>query len=171
MASEKSPRRAHLPLHRRQFVQLAAAGGLSLSGLTVARRETVMAAQEALSGELTIGVAADAYRIDPPERANVGFYPLNTNIFEALVRLTPDYQIEPMLAEAWEFVEPNTYRFTLRQGVTFHDGTPFTAEAVVWSMSRIAQAGGGILLIDENSTKAIDDFTVEITPTQPNRRL
>ena len=106
-----------------------------------------------------------------PERANVGYYPLNTNIFEALVRLTPDYQIEPLLAESWEFVEPNTYRFTLRQGVTFHDGTPFTAEAVVWSMGRIAQAGGGILLIDENSTKAVDDFTVEITPAQPNRRL
>jgi peptide/nickel transport system substrate-binding protein len=38
-------------------------------------------------------------------------------------------------------------------------------------MGRIAQAGGGSLLIDENSTKAIDDFTVEITPAQPNRRL
>lgn len=171
MTSEGTPRKAHLQLHRRQFIQRAAVGGLSLSGLVIARRSAVAAAQEAPSGELTIGVAADAYRIDPPERANVGFYPLNTNIFEALVRLTPDYQIEPMLAESWEFVEPNTYRFTLRQGVTFHDGAPFTAEAVVWSMRRIAQAGGGILLIDENSTKAIDDFTVEITPTQPNRRL
>ncbi len=171
MAFEGVPRKAYLPLHRRQFVQLAAAGGLSLSGLAIARRSALAAAQEAPSGELVIGVTADDYRIDPPERANVGFYPLNTNIFEALVRLTPDYQIEPMLAESWEFVEPNTYRFTLRQGVTFHDGTPFTAEAVVWSMSRIAQAGGGILLLDENSTKAIDDFTVEITPTQPNRRL
>jgi ABC-type transport system substrate-binding protein len=88
---------------------------------------------------LTIGYDADAYRIDPPERANVGYYPLNTNIFETLVRLTPDYQIEPLLAESWEFIEPNTYRFTLRQGVTFHDGTPFNAEAVLWSMGRIAK--------------------------------
>lgn len=158
-------------VHRRRFVQLGAAGSLALTGLTVARRSAVTAAQDAPSGELVIGVTSDDYRIDPPERANIGYYPLNTNIFEALVRLTTDYQIEPMLAESWEFIEPNTYRFTLRQGVTFHDGAPLTAEAVVWSMSRIAQAGGGILLIDDQSTQAIDDMTVEITPAQPNRRL
>ena len=162
---------------RRSLLRLAgaAAGALPLAGLgdgaIGVRAASLRRLQEAPGGELVIGVVADDYRIDPPERANVGYYPLNTNIFEALVRLTPTYQIEPMLAESWEFVEPNTYRFTLRQGVTFHDGTPFTAEAVVWSMSRIAQAGGGILLIDESSTTAIDDFTVEITPAQPNRRL
>lgn len=156
---------------RRQFLRLAAAGSLGLSGIAIGRREVILAAQEAPNGELIIGVDSDNYRIDPPERANIGYYPLNTNIFESLVRLTPDYQIEPLLAESWEFVEPNTYRFTLRQGVTFHDGTPFTAEAVVWSMSRIAKAGGGILLLNEESTKAIDDYTVEITPAQPNRRL
>ena len=159
-------------LTRRRFVQLAvAAGPVSAAGVMIARRSALAAAQAAPGGELVIGVTADAYRIDPPERANVGYYPLNTNIFESLVRLTPGYQIEPMLAESWEFVEPNTYRFTLRQGVTFHSGAPLTAEAVVWSMGRIAQAGGGILLIDENSTMAVDDFTVEITPAQPNRRL
>ncbi|MDQ3692042.1 MAG: ABC transporter substrate-binding protein [Chloroflexota bacterium] len=122
-------------------------------------------------GELVIGVTQDDYRVDPPERANIGFFPLNTNIFESLVRLTPDYQIEPWLAESWEFIEPNTYRFTLRPDVMFHDGTPLAAEAVQWSMGRIAQAGGGILGIDENSTTVIDDLTVEITPIRPNLRL
>ena len=169
MVSDGTLLSARLP--RRRFARLAAASSLSLTGLPITRREVAVAAQGAPGGELTIGYTADEYRIDPPERANIGYYPLNTNIFETLVRLTPEYQIEPLLAESWEFVEPNTYRFTLRQGVTFHDGTRFTAEAVVWSMGRIAQAGGGILFIDENSTQAIDDFTVEITPTQPNRRL
>jgi peptide/nickel transport system substrate-binding protein len=164
-------------LSRRRLLHLVGATATALAALNPSGKNLIASAaalrrqQEAPSGELIIGYTADDYRIDPPERANVGYYPLNTNIFEALVRLTPDYQIEPLLAESWEFVEPNTYRFTLRQGVTFHDGTPFTAEAVVWSMGRIAQAGGGILLIDESSTKAIDDFTVEITPAQPNRRL
>jgi peptide/nickel transport system substrate-binding protein len=164
-------------LTRRRLLQLTGASATAVATAHLTGRGFVASAaslrrlQDAPSGELTIGYDADAYRIDPPERANVGYYPLNTNIFETLVRLTPEYQIEPLLAESWEFVEPNTYRFTLRQGVTFHDGTPFNAEAVLWSMGRIAQAGGGILLIDENSTKAIDDFTVEITPTQPNRRL
>jgi peptide/nickel transport system substrate-binding protein len=166
-----------MSLTRRRFLQLAGATVTAATTANLADHGQIASAaslrrlQGASSGELIIGYDADAYRIDPPERANVGYYPLNTNIFETLVRLTPDYQVEPLLAESWEFIEPNTYRFSLRQGVTFHDGTPFTAEAVLWSMGRIAQAGGGILLIDENSTKAIDDFTVEITPAQPNRRL
>ncbi len=161
------------PVTRRRFVQLvgATAGAASLGGLVTTRQFASALAQGAAGGELIVGATADAYRTDPPERANVGMYPLNTNIFESLVRLTPDYQIEPMLAESWEFVEPNTFRFRLRQGVAFHDGTPFTAEAVRWSMSRIALAGGGSIGVDENSTKVIDDFTVEITPSRPNRQL
>ena len=122
------------------------------------------------SGELIVAATQDGYRTEP-ERANIGMYPLNTNIFEALVRLTPDYQIEPMLAESWEFVEPNTWRFVLRKGVTFHDGSPFTAEAVNWSLSRIAAVGGGTLGIDANSVKIVDDLTVEITPARTNLRL
>jgi peptide/nickel transport system substrate-binding protein len=169
-----TPRRVQLT--RRRLLQLTGGTATAVAAADRAGGRIVSAApllrrQETPSGELTIGFDADDYRIDPPERANVGYYPLNTNIFESLVRLTPDYQIEPLLAESWEFVEPNTYRFNLRQGVTFHDGTPFNAEAVLWSMGRIAQGGGGVIFIDENSTKAIDDFTVEITPTRPNRRL
>ncbi len=105
------------------------------------------------------------------DRATIGMYSPNVNIFESLVRLTPDYQIEPLLAESWEFVEPNTWRFVLRQGVTFHDGTPFTAEAVQWSFGRVARAGGGSIGVDETSVTVVDDFTVEITPSRPNRRL
>lgn len=122
------------------------------------------------SGELKVGVTQTTFRTDP-NRATIGMYPLNTNIFESLVRLSPDYQIEPLLAESWEFVEPNTWRFKLRQGVTFHDGTPFKADAVAWSMQRVALAGGGSIGVDENSVKIIDDFTVDITPAGPNKRL
>lgn len=65
-----------------------------------------VSAQDAPGGTAQIGVSEDGYRTD--EQANVGFFPLNTNIFESLVYLTPDYQIEPLLAESWEFVKPNT---------------------------------------------------------------
>ncbi len=126
-------------------------------------------AQDAPSGTARVGVSEDGYRVD--ERANVGFFPLNTNIFEALVYMTPDYQIEPRLAEAWEFVEPGTWRIVLRQGVTFHDGTPFNADAVKYTMDRIASNGGGVMSIGEESTVIIDDYTVEITPTVVNMRM
>jgi peptide/nickel transport system substrate-binding protein len=149
-------------INRRTFLIASGAAGISLAQLRH------IAAQNG-TGSVRIGVSEDGYRVD--ERANVGFYPLNTNIFESLVYMTPNYEIEPMLAESWEFVEPNTWRITLRQGVTFHDGTPFTAEAVKYSMDRIAANGGGVLRVDENSTVIVDDYTVEITPSVTNRRF
>lgn len=126
-------------------------------------------AQDAPAGSANIGVSEDSYRID--ERANVGFFPLNTNIFESLVYLTPEYQIEPLLADSWEFVAPATWRIVLRQEVFFHDGTPFNAEAVKYTMDRIASNGGGVMGIDANSTVIVDDYTVEITPAYTNMRM
>lgn len=121
--------------------------------------------------ELIVGAPADSYRSDPPERATVGMYPTNPGIYETLVRVTSDYQIEPLLATSWEFVAPNTWRFTLREGIVFHDGQPFNAQAVKTTLERIAQAGGGTAGVGPDSVKIVDDTTVEITPSRPNRRL
>jgi peptide/nickel transport system substrate-binding protein len=150
-------------IDRRTLLLATGAAGVA----TALGRE--VAAQDAPAGTAQVGVSEDGYRTD--EQANVGFFPLNTNIFESLVYLTPDYQIEPLLAESWEFVEPNTWRISLRQNVTFHDGTPFNAEAVKYTMDRIASNGGGVLRVDENSTVIVDDFTVEITPSITNLRF
>jgi peptide/nickel transport system substrate-binding protein len=125
---------------------------------------------EAPGGELIVAAAGDNYRREEP-RATIGMSGPNTNIFETLVRIAPDYQLEPMLAESWEFVAPNTYRFDLRQDVTFHNGEPLTAEAVEWTMNRHAEYGGGILGVTEDSVEIIDDYTVEITPGRTNLRL
>lgn len=171
MADRETP--PPIRLTRRRLVQ-ATGAAMGVAGIVAATGPGTTAAapgarQDSSPGELRVGAPEDGYRSD--ERANIGMYPLNTNIFESLVRLTPDYQIEPLLAESWEFVEPNTWRFKLREGVTFHDGTPFTAEAVKWTMDRIAGTGGGVLGVDENSTVVVDDYTVEITPSRPNLRL
>ena len=99
---DTTPRR----LNRRTLVLATGAAGISLSLLRS------VAAQNG-TGAVRIGVSEDGYRVD--ERANVGFYPLNTNIFESLVYMTPDYQIEPMLAESWETSEDGlsyTFAFT-----------------------------------------------------------
>lgn len=61
-------------------------------------------------------------------------YPLNASICETLVRLTPDFQIEPLLATRWAYIGDNTYRFSLRRGVHFHDGSRFNALAVKYSI-------------------------------------
>ena len=57
-------------------------------------------------GSITIGASTDNYRLE--DRPNVGAYPVNAGIYETLVRLSPDYQLEPALATEWSFVEPNT---------------------------------------------------------------
>jgi peptide/nickel transport system substrate-binding protein len=119
---------------------------------------------------LIVGAADDAYTTQGNE-ADVGQYPLNANIFESLVRMDADYQIQPGLATEWEFESPNTWRFTLRKGVTFHDGTEFTAEAVKYTFDRIAKTGGGTPGFGKKSTEIIDDYTVEVTPVFENRRL
>ena len=144
---------------------LAATGAV---GITAALGKPALG-QEGPTGSARVGVSEDGYRTD--ERANIGFFPLNTNIFESLVYMTPEYQIEPLLAESWEFVAPGTWRITLRQGVTFHDGTPFNAEAVKYTMDRIASNGGGSMGLGEDSTVIVDDYTVEITPPTVNMRL
>lgn len=120
--------------------------------------------------QLIVGAREDGYLLKGPN-ANVGQYPLNANIFEGLVAMDSDYNVVPVLATAWEFQAPNTWRFTLRQGVTFQDGQPFTAEAVKYTFDRIAGFGGGTPGIGKNSTKIIDDYTVEVTPKFKNRQL
>lgn len=121
-------------------------------------------------GTLIVGAGEDSYETKGAE-ADVGQYPLNANIFEGLVRMDEDYAIVPALATEWEFKAPNTWRFTLRQGVKFHDGTPFDAKAVKYTFDRVAETGGGTLGLGPKSTKIVDDFTVEVTPKFENRRL
>jgi peptide/nickel transport system substrate-binding protein len=63
------------------------------------------------------------------------------NTYEGLTRRNADLQIEPGLAERWEVVEPNRWRFYLRQGVKFHNGNDFTAEDVAFSVDRVRTEG------------------------------
>ncbi|MFE5408569.1 ABC transporter substrate-binding protein [Microbacterium sp. NPDC056569] len=59
-----------------------------------------------------------------------------SNVCESLLRLNPDYTLSPGLAEAFAHPTPETWVYTIRDGVTFHDGTPLTAADVVASMNR-----------------------------------
>src|SRR5690348_907559 len=59
------------------------------------------------------------------------------NIYEPLIRRAKDLTLEPGLAVKWESTAPDTWRFHLRPGVKFSDGTPFTADDVIFSFNRI----------------------------------
>ncbi len=89
-------------------------------------------------------------------------------MFDGLTRITEDGELIPWLAERWENPEPNRWIFYLRDGVTFHDGTPFTSEAVVTVVEYLtSDAARRETVATElralESARAIDELTVEIT--------
>ena len=61
---------------------------------------------------------------------------INDEIYERLVMRGKKLEVVPGLATSWEMVAPTRWRFHLRRGVVFHDGTPFTADDVVFSIER-----------------------------------
>ncbi len=95
---------------------------------------------------------------------------INSLIYEFLVQRDKQLGLIPSLAESWTQVNPTTWRFKLRPGVKFHDGTPFTADDVVFSYER-AKADSSQLRAYANAAgtaKKIDDLTVEFVTNGPN---
>ena len=89
---------------------------------------------------------------------------------DALVHYDQGFNIEPGLATQWSQPDARTWRFKLRSGVRFHDGTPFTADDVVFSLERAQAPNSGIkaYLAGVESVQRIDDSTVELRLAAPN---
>jgi peptide/nickel transport system substrate-binding protein len=81
----------------------------------------------------------DILTLDPHSQNHSTTNAIVGHTYETLVRYNATYQIEPALATKWTQVTPTQVRFELRKGVKFHDGTPFTADDVVFSFGRIKQ--------------------------------
>jgi len=62
---------------------------------------------------------------------------LTSYVFEPLIRFDPNSSRSPALAVSWKAIDEKTWEIKLREGVTFHDGSPFTADDVVFSFARI----------------------------------
>ena len=95
---------------------------------------------------------------------------INQLVYEFLIVRDKKLGLQPALAESWTKVNATTWRFNLRRGVTFHDGTPFTADDVVFSFER-ARSDTSQLRAYANASgipKKIDDYTVEFTTSGPN---
>ena len=137
----------------------------------------------ASGGTLIFGRGGDSIGLDPGHEMDGESFKVCDNIYDTLVQYkTENTELEPGLAEAWESSEDGlTWTFHLRRGVTFHDGTPFNAEAVRFSLNRQHEpthpyhnVGGaygywietGLAeLVDKIS--APDEFTVEIRIKKP----
>jgi len=92
------------------------------------------------------------------------------NIYEGLVHRKPDLSVNPSLATEWSQPEPTIWRFKLRQGVKFHDGSPFTADDVVFSFARIngEQSDMNTYVGTVKEVKKVDDHTVDFITKGPD---
>lgn len=93
------------------------------------------------------------------------------NVYEGLVRRGPDMTIEPSLATSWEALPDGAgWRFTLRQGVTFHDGSAFNADDVIFSYERAASEASDVRswFSPVTGVVRVDDYTVDFMTSAPN---
>ena len=108
---------------------------------------TLLAAAVALTcgatqaATLRVANAGDVQSMDPHSLNETLQLSFTGNIYEALVARGKDMQLVPALATQWKQTAPTVWRFELRRGVKFHDGTPFTADDVVFTFKRGAADG------------------------------
>ncbi len=112
----------------------------------------------------------DVFSLDPYARQETFLLSFDSNIYEPLVRRGRDLRIEPALAVRWHQEAPDRWRFELRHGVQFQDGTPFTAADVVFSFTRARAPTSQIAnaLASIRSVDRIDDHAVDITTNLPD---
>ncbi|MET1035643.1 MAG: ABC transporter substrate-binding protein [Arthrobacter sp.] len=160
--------------HFRTPLSLAAASALLLSGCSVANSEPNAAAEGA--GTLRIALAIEPTTLEACDStlSSTGMV-VRSNITEPLIERNPTSgDLEPLLATGWEATGEKEWTFTLREDVTFHDGTAFNAEAAAAAIDRAVNGhlgcdvegqvfGDADVVVD-----AVDDTTLTVTTEQPD---
>src|SRR4051812_26860351 len=110
-----------------------------------------------------------AHLIGPHAPPEPFLFLMDMSFSEPLIRRSREMKLEPGLATEWARVEPTVWRFKLRQGVKFHDGTPFTADDVVFSYDRATHPGSNVAspLATVKEVKKVDDLTVDLVTDGP----
>ncbi len=105
----------------------------------------------------------DVNSMDPYARNETFLLTFMLNVYEPLVRRDANLKLEPSLATEWKQTSPSVWRFTLRQGVKFHDGSAFNADDVVFSYRRVTTGGSNLKgnFATAKGIRKIDDYTVE----------
>jgi peptide/nickel transport system substrate-binding protein len=112
----------------------------------------------------------DVNAMDPATRQETMQLSFLANIYEPLVRRNRNLGLEPALATSWEQTSPTVWRFHLRPGVKWQDGSAFTADDVVFTLQRIQSTTSGMRapLSVVKEARRIDDLTVEFETFQPD---
>ena len=122
--------------------------------------------------DLFIGLLMDTLGFHPwMEAYDIETMSVNSNIFNSLVEFDKDFRLTPSLATSWNNPDNLTWRFHLREGVTFHNGYTFSAEDVKYTIELILNDEGSVLrdlIASITNVTIVDTYTVDIKTDQPN---
>lgn len=123
--------------------------------------------------EIVIGVTAEPQNWDPIDTFLLDWSTVATSVYEGLVDRSLDLELQPGLAESWEYLDDKTLQFKLREGVQFHNGEPFNAEAVKFTFDRLLGPEGQKGPQYSNytsieSVEVVDEFTVNMKLKSPD---
>ncbi len=131
------------------------------------------AATPASAEDLTIALASEATSIDPHFHNLGPNHQVSRHMFDRLINQGPKQELSPGLAESWAVTDdPTVWEFKLRQGVAFHDGSPFTADDVAFSIERApnvpnSPSSMGTYTKQITEVTVVDDYTIQFRTAAP----
>ncbi|HUZ00962.1 MAG TPA: ABC transporter substrate-binding protein [Thermomicrobiaceae bacterium] len=139
-----------------------------------AATSTQAAAAIKTGGQLTYGDGSEPTGLDPNGLSGVNAHTIDMQMFDMLLAMDDQYQLYPSLATSWK-LQPDgmSYTLTLRKDVKFHDGTPFNADAVKFTLDRIkdpaTKSSSAIAILGAfyTGTDVVDDSTVTVHFSKP----
>jgi len=162
-------------MSRRELVTRGAALGLSASAIGMALRATSEAAlaQAEPAGQIVISLSAEPATLENWNAYSLDGHPVLRNIFEALLNRDPaTNELVGELATAWEWTDDRTLRFTLREGVTFHDGSPFNAQVAADGLNFTWSSDNAFDIIQfmgpQISAAVVDEMTIDVSTEEPD---
>jgi peptide/nickel transport system substrate-binding protein len=121
--------------------------------------------------ELVIGLASEPSSVDPHYHNLTPNNSVARQMFDRLIMPDEKQRLQPGLALSWKAVDDTTWEFKLRQGVKFHDGSPFTADDVVFTFERAPDVEGSPssfgTYLKGKTIERVDDYTVRIKTERP----
>lgn len=122
-------------------------------------------------GHFIMAMPADAVTLDPHQITDVPSHIVTLNLYENLLMFDENMELEPVLAESYEQIDELTWEFQLREGIEFHDGAAFNAEAVVTNFDRFLDPDTASpranLFGPVDEVEAVDEYTVHISTDEP----
>ena len=160
---------------RRELAKRAAAIGIAAPAMGVLARVPGQAAAQGgePTGRLVVSMSVEPDTLENWKAYSTDGHPILRNVQEALLNRDPTTnELVGELATAWEQTDERTWRFTLRQGVTFHNGDPFNAEVAAFGLNYTWSPENEFEIYQfigpDITATAVDEYTVDVVTAAPD---